>query len=392
MIAMRKTKMWKTKLAVLGVSGVMGIAAPMTALARQSPEFARSSEEWSRLEDNVLEYGEIGDLIHEYNVTVLNNQYEYSQFLKDYGQTKEDVAKAYRDLADDLESQKSGDDGAMAAVSDLQLDLQAKQLREQADDNLEDSRIYYLSYSQAEDNLVLSAQSKYISYYKYQLELESANIELDTLNNSLTLVTSQRQAGTATETNVLDAREKVLEQEKTIAGLQQDVEKSRQELIIMLGWNADSQPEIQELPDIDLAEIEAIDLEADKQTALEKNYTLQINSRKLENAQDTNNKTKLQNTIKGNKRQIEVSVANAWEQLQAGKLSYEQAVSDAETENRNMELASQKWAAGMITGYDYQQQQAALMKKNLAVKTAALTLTELLETYRWNVNGLAGAE
>lgn len=70
------------KITAWSLVGVMGISIPMTALAG-SPEFSRSAEEWAGLKDNVLEYEEIGDLIHEYNVTVQNNQYDYNQFIKD---------------------------------------------------------------------------------------------------------------------------------------------------------------------------------------------------------------------------------------------------------------------------------------------------------------------
>ena len=160
----------------------------------------------------------------------------------------------------------------------------------------------------------------------------------------------------------------------------------------MLGWKGSDKPEITGLPDNIMAELDSIDLQADQETALEKNYTLRINRKKLENADDADSKAKIKNTISGNERQIEVSVTNAWEGLQTGKLSYEQAVSDAAAEARNMEQAVQKWSAGMITRYDYEQQQAALTKKELAVKTAELNLIDLLETYRWNVNGLASAE
>ena len=55
--------------------GTIGISAPARVLA-SSPEFSRTAEEWSALQDDNLEYSEIADLIHEYNPTVQNNQYE----------------------------------------------------------------------------------------------------------------------------------------------------------------------------------------------------------------------------------------------------------------------------------------------------------------------------
>ena len=58
----------------LCVGTALSLQAPLMSFAA-SPEFARTSEEWARLRDNVLEYDELADLIHEYNVTVQNNQY-----------------------------------------------------------------------------------------------------------------------------------------------------------------------------------------------------------------------------------------------------------------------------------------------------------------------------
>ena len=66
----------------LCVGTMLSLQAPLTGLAA-SPEFARSAEEWERLRDNVLEYEELEDLIHEYNVTTQNNQYTASSMGSD---------------------------------------------------------------------------------------------------------------------------------------------------------------------------------------------------------------------------------------------------------------------------------------------------------------------
>ena len=56
-------KKWKHA-AAFGMAGVMLAVSAFPILA-SSPEFARTPEEWARLEDNVLEYEEIEDLIAE---------------------------------------------------------------------------------------------------------------------------------------------------------------------------------------------------------------------------------------------------------------------------------------------------------------------------------------
>lgn len=357
-----------------------------------SPEFARTAEEWASLQDDRLEYDELADLIHEYNTTVQNNEYEYNKFVRDYGRTKTDISQAYLDLANDLESGLSGGDSASERISDMQLKLQAKQLREQADDNVEDSKIYRLTYNQAEDNLVLSAQSGFLSYYKKQLELESAKAQKTTYQRAVTLAQTQSQAGVGTQIEVLEAQETVLNQETTIANLEMEIEAARKRLITMLGWKEGDQPEIGRIPQVSMEAVDAIDVEADKQKAVENNYTMNINKQKLENAETADKKGTLENQIENNQRQIAVSVNSAYQTIQAAKLSYEQAAADLQTTERNVSLAAQKLSAGMITSYEYEEQQDALFQKQKTVKTASITLMEAWETYQWNVNGLAAAE
>ena len=133
--------------ACLGLA--LGLLSPGTALAA-SPEFARIEEEWAKLEDNTIEYGELEDLVHEYNATVQNNYYTYSKFREDYGDTNADVSRAYQDLAQDFYDDITGGDDASSMMSDLNLQIQADNMMEQADETLEDSRIYLLTYEQAE--------------------------------------------------------------------------------------------------------------------------------------------------------------------------------------------------------------------------------------------------
>lgn len=198
-------------LTAISLAGVMAVSFPAAAMAA-SPEFARSEEEWESLRDHVLEYGEIPDLIAEYNATVQSNQYEYRRFINKYGKTREDIAESYRELADDLESSMTGDDG-MGMISDFQLELQARQMREMADDTTEDSQVYYLTYCQVEDSLAMSAQSWFISYYRYQLEFQSAQEQLAILENQAALTASEIQAGIATQADGYSAQEAVINRE-----------------------------------------------------------------------------------------------------------------------------------------------------------------------------------
>lgn len=378
-------------LAAVWTAGILGAALPLSAFGA-SPEFARTEEEWALLRDNRLDYEEIADLIHEYNTTVQNNQYEFNRFVSEYGTEKDDIYNAYMELADELEASMTGDGSGTGLVSDLQLELQARQLRQQADDNLEDSYTYNLTCLQAEDNLALSAKLKFISYYKSQLTLEMETLSLQEAERTLSRMETARQAGTATDSDVLSAREQVLNGQKAVEEAKMEAESTRQSLIVMLGWQGSDQPEIGAVPQADPAEIEAIDPGADLQEALDNNYTLLINQRKLENADDWDDKKSIENTMEGNRRQIGVSLNSAWQSLSRAKQTLEQAEEKETTAGKDLELARIRYSAGLITAGELEDQQSENKRASLERQTAALELLEALETYRSTVDGLAAAE
>ena len=376
---------------VLALTAVMGGLSPMVALGA-SPEFARTEQEWARLQDNVIEYDEIPDLIHEYNATVQNNQYDYQKFREDYGDTNSDVADAYNDLAQDFYDDMSGETDAGSMMSDLQLDIQARNMLKQADNTLEDSKIYLLTYEMAEDNLAATAQSNMISYHKKQLELEQKQTDLELAREKYSLEQVKQAAGTVTAVDVLTAKESLQSSENNIKELESGIENLKEELFISLGWKHNDSPDIKELPQMDVSRIDGMDPDRDLETALENNYTLKINKRKLENARSKTTRESLETKIRNNEKQIGASLSSAYKNVLSARLSYEQAVAEAQLEETNTNIAAGKLQAGMMTSLEYKEQEYKMESSRLNAEMAAVSLFQAMETYDWSVKGLASAE
>ena len=376
---------------VLALTAVMGGLPPMAALGA-SPEFARTEQEWARLQDNVIEYDEIPDLIHEYNATVQNNQYDYQKFREDYGDTNSDVADAYNDLAQDFYDDMSGETDAGSMMSDLQLDIQARNMLKQADNTLEDSKIYLLTYEMAEDNLAATAQSNMISYHKKQLELEQKQTDLELAREKYSLEQVKQAAGTVTAVDALTAKESLQSSENNIKELESGIENLKEELYISLGWKHNDSPDIKELPQMDVSRIDGMDPDRDLETALENNYTLKINKRKLENARSKTTRESLETKIRNNEKQIGASLSSAYKNVLSARLSYEQAVAEAQLEETNTNIAAGKLQAGMMTSLEYKEQEYKMESSRLNAEMAAVSLFQAMETYDWSVKGLASAE
>lgn len=359
-----------------------------------SPEFARSAEEWARLQDDVLEYDEIEALIAEYNATVQTNQLDLNEFKKKYGNTRDDVSAKYRDMAEEIYASveyPDADDPTYGYVvaSVVMAEVQAKNLMQQADDNLEDSEIIYLNYKQAEKTLVTVAQSNMVSYARSLLELEQAELQLKQAELAMTTTNIRRDNGLATQVDVLNAQEALMTANRNIESARSGIENVRQKLLVMLGWKYDAQPEIRAVPAADINRIAGMNPQADKEQAVENSYTLKVNQKKLENATADNTIASLKKTLADNEQKIGSSLVTNYQNVLAAKLAYDQAVAELDLENRNLRSLEVNFGQGNASRSELENQQYAVRNKELALQIADLNLFQSMETYDWAVNGLA---
>lgn len=368
-------------------------AAPVTAFAA-SPEFSRSAEEWAKLRDNTIEYDELEGLIQEYNATVQTNNLDLAEFKRKYGDTKDDVSSKYRDMADEIYSSITYPDSdemtyGMMVGSVVMAEVQAKNMEQQADDNLQDSEIVYLNYKSAEKTLVTVAQSNMISYEKDQLALKQAELAKRQAEIALTSTQTHVSLGMSTEVDVLNAKESIQNADRNVESSKAAIENVRQKLQVMLGWKYNDTPEITEVPASDMSRIAAMDPAADKDQALENNYTLKVNKKKLANATSDNTKESLQKTIEDNERKIGSALVTNYQNVLTAKLAYDQAEANLELAKRNLNSLQLQFAQGKASRNQLENQQITVENAELSLKTADLTLFQTMETYDWAVNGLA---
>ena len=380
-------KKWK-QISACCMAAVLAAAVPTGNAWAGSPEFARSAEEWAKLRDNVMEYDELAGLIHEYNVTVQNNQRDFNE---KKNKTSDEIAQDYRDAADAIRSSMSGEDDAGSILSDAMSEAQALTLEQQADDSVEDSEIFKMTYDQTEKTLVSNAQANMISYHQKVLDLELKQKNRELLAATYDSVALKMNNGMATQMDLLTAQENLQNADAAILTAQSDLENTRQKLCVMLGWRYDASPEIMGIPSADLNRITAMDPSADKEKALENNYTLRINRKKLANSSSNSKKESLQMTIDDNIQRIGASVDSAYKNVIQAQTAYQQASVALDAASKNMEAAERKMTIGTISRLDYLSQQYAYLQAQTAMKNADMDLFQAMESYDWNVNGLASA-
>lgn len=380
---MRKCKL----ISACCLSAVLAFSGPAATAWAGSPEFSRTPEEWAKLRDNVMEYDELAGLIREYNVTVQKNQLDISHKKKDDKITSDQYAQAYRDAASDARSNISGED----AATDAAAQIAAAKSDQAADENTEDLTVNQLTYDQQEASLVASAQSSLISYFQQTYDLESARDSVEFLEAQYQSALIKQGAGMATQSDVLGAKEGVQSAQASVEKLTGAVEETRQKLLIMLGWKYNDVPEIKNIPAVNFERIAAMNPEAEQEAALNNNYTLKTNKRKLNNATAEYTKETLKKTVSSNEQNIKSDLIKSYQAVQQAKASYDQAVAEMELENKNMETAEHKQQVGSLSRLDYLKQKNAFVTKNISLKKAQLTLFQAVQTYDNAINGLASA-
>ena len=400
---MKRMKKWHQAAGRAGawglVTAVFVSAVPVQAQAGV-PEFARSEEEWAKLRDDVIEYEELQGLVHEYNATAKKNQIDLNQFRKDYGETNDEWADRYRELADDLEAgldYPDVDDSNYAAVmsSIVTSEMQIDAWRETADDALEDYQTFYYDTCLAECMLVFQAQTNYISLYQGQLQqaIDEKNLEL--LQEQFDCVEHRLALSMATDSEMLSLRESVRNGEKAVQDDKDSLKNLYERTIVMLGWNHDAAPEICEIPEEvfeeRLARIEAMDPAADKAVAIENSYKMKSNKKKMENSLSSDAKENLSETIREDEQSIGADLTSAYQNVLACEAAYDLNVVLAELERDNQRRAELKYELGTISKMELLSQEIATVQAEGAMESARLQLFQAVENYDWMMNGLAGA-
>ena len=167
-----------------------------------SPEFAYSADKWASPRDNVMEYGELADLVHEYNPTVRSNRSTLrDKKNQDLTEINDKLLSDAMDLWDDASSTDT--DSYMGRMTAANLDFAGNTLAQTADKNFMDAEMYKISYDQTEANLVFQAQQLMTTYKQSAYTMENLNANRALAQASYEATVARQAAGMATQTEVL---------------------------------------------------------------------------------------------------------------------------------------------------------------------------------------------
>lgn len=234
------------------------------------------SNKKDKLPTDTINFDDIEEFIHYYNPEVLSDWNSWEN-----NKSANDVYNDYIDAADRLY------DAASSQDSELQEGMayaQADAMRIQADKNVNDSYVNFLTYFLKEKQLVLTTKIFDLNYQKYAYEVMSAEANIEEAKRREESSENSLKFGSGTEIEYLTAKKAVVDANSNLISATSSQKNYKRNTLINCGKAFDE--EIYLAP-IDLEEnfnLSSINLNDDFENAKKHNIQFEIYRRKKENA------------------------------------------------------------------------------------------------------------
>ena len=223
----------------------------------------------------VIRYSDLPELVKAYSPQVEMERIQYEGRLGRYESAREDIMETRRLLreeADDME--ENGDtEGAKSYRAQAKiLEDAAKDIDKQIRSAKGSSST--MSLRKMEDTMIWTAQSLMGTYHSLRAEQESAAANAELMQGKYEKAVRQAALGTIAQADADEAGKAAQAAVNTAQALADDMGRVRKNLLMVIGYPADSDAVIDFMPVPEQGRVDNITLEVDKWRALGNNYEI----------------------------------------------------------------------------------------------------------------------
>lgn len=342
-----------------------------------------------RLRDDVVEYDELGSLIHYGNSSVQEmidsterTRGDYQE-IRDYLRSERASAKRGKNEAkenNDVESY--AEYAVLEAVYSSSVKSYNEMLKKLDRYSSKKGRL------SVEKQLTNAAQSLMMSWQSIELQKEYMEKMAELYQAIYENTSLQQSAGLATESDVLAAYNNWKDMEVSLAGLADSTASVCQNLYLILG--TDDTVSIARIPQVNPEQILELDLESDIQKAISNNSDL-IAERHTDSG-GTASVNKKRRTVEELEEKVKIKMQQLYEEVVQSKQAYDAARTGLDGAEIRWNNARSQYTLGMLSYVEYLQKQIQYEQKKLNFDSADLALLQALENYNWAVRGIATLE
>lgn len=402
---MRRKNRWKRTGTVLLAAAILGSVPTVggglitAAAAWKTPVTEFDEEMLSRLADNVLEYEEIPGLVEQYNTEFRNQlQSYYNNPDGTSGLSKEqllglaadlrDEAKGLEDEAEDREEEHAIGEAAYKEYQDniRSLKKYATELEKAARGETKAGQTAVRELRLLRNRQIISASGKMRAYQAYEDQVKIREKKMEIAELDLNSAKRQMEQGLYSTADVLSAQQALNAAAADLQEAKTSCANGKRDLLMMLGWRYDAEPEIMRVPDPDPAVISGYSIEADMETAISNNYDLYDTRRAA--AASFGGLDKKNREIRTAEDSVRMQMDLLYQDVMQKTAAFRAAITKYQTAEADKAMADRKYSFGMLSLREYLEAEVAWLEAVAAKDSAGLDLTAAMETYEWARMGL----
>lgn len=402
---MKTTFLKRTAAASLSV--VLAASVPFTVLADQTDPNVAYEQEQQLLSDGHLDYGEIEGRVKNY-YGPMKSAYDMA---KGMVEDQADIAVNERimandllsqaDVAEDMAEEQTGMDQAISAATAKALRQSARQMRNAASmmgQSLKKTSSTERQVDRQANSLIMNVQSMMNQYEQLSSQRAMAAKGVELARTARALQDTMQSQGMAVDSDVLSAAASLSSAQSQLASLDAGMEQIYKLLCSFTGYDPASGVTFGAIPSVDLAAIDAIDVNADKEKAVNNNYNL-ISLRSSTGggmtdfqARTTKTTTQTENRLRNveySENTVRSDIQALYDQILEKRAAYDAAKTAYESGKMVWDAAQIQKQNGSLSQIQYLQQELAWLTAESGYHCAGLELQQAIQNYRWAVAGVA---
>ena len=402
---MKTTFLKRTAAASLSV--VLAASVPFTVLADQTDPNVAYEQEQQLLSDGHLDYGEIEERVKNY-YGPMKSAYDMA---KGMVEDQADIAVNERimandllsqaDVAEDMAEEQTGMDQAISAATAKALRQSARQMRNAASmmgQSLKKTSSTERQVDRQANSLIMNVQSMMNQYEQLVSQRAMAAKGVELARTARALQDTMQSQGMAVDSDVLSAAASLSSAQSQLASLDAGMEQIYKLLCSFTGYDPASGVTFGAIPSADLAAIDAIDVNADKEKAVNNNYNL-ISLRSSTGggmtdfqARTTKTTTQTENRLRNveySENTVRSDIQALYDQILEKRAAYDAAKTAYESGKMVWDAAQIQKQNGSLSQIQYLQQELAWLTTESGYHCAGLELQQAFQSYRWAVAGAA---
>ncbi len=355
----------------------------------EAADIEENSTEDSKEAETVLmvEYENLRQLLLDGNLDLQKANDSYETTKKNYQELMEQMREEQAYMKFLAEKYEDTEDGATYSVNAGILGGQANMLSKRIE--AINRKTQTLSLEENTDSYTMAVQSLMNSYNQMALNVKAKEKSVQAKEAAYGAMVKKQSVGAATAAEVMKAADQLDTEQNLLVSYRQQETQLRFRLLSMLGLEDRENVVIGTIPEPDLAEIDQVDFEADKEKAVNNNSSVQnVRHSQAGTTAEISRKADRETEAVGN---AEADFLEAYQKLQAGRLEYQAARDSYESARISYDSLQKKRQAGMVSQTEYLEGETAYLEALTKRDCASMNLTQTLEDYRWMIKGTESA-